>query len=71
MKANEIRELTLDEITARIKEDEENLMRLRLNHAVSSIERPSEIQRLRRTIARLKTILRERESEQASNEQAS
>ncbi len=71
MKTSEIRDLTLEEIQARIKEDQEDLMRLRLNHAVSSIERPSEIQQLRRTIARLKTILREREVEQQKNSQAS
>lgn len=61
MKAKEIRDLTTDEITARIAEEREELLRVRLNHAVSSIERPSEIQQLRRNIARLQTILRERE----------
>jgi len=66
MKAKEIRDLTSEEIVARIKDDEDKLMRLRLNHAVSSIERPSEIQQLRRTVARLKTIMREREQEQAN-----
>lgn len=71
MKATDIRDLTLEEIQARLKEDQENLMRMRLNHAVSSIERPSEIQRLRRSVARLKTILRERELEQQKNSQAS
>jgi len=71
MKASEIRELTTEEIVARIQEDEEELGRLRLNHAISSIERPSEIQQLRRTVARLKTILHERELEQTEDNQAS
>ena len=71
MKASEIRDLTLEEIQARIKEDTDSLMRLRLNHAVSSIERPSEINQLRRNVARLKTILAEREVEQKKNSQAS
>ncbi len=61
MKVGDIRELTTEEIIARIKDESENLTRLRLNHAVSSVERPSDIRELRRTIARLKTILRERE----------
>jgi large subunit ribosomal protein L29 len=70
MTAKEIRDLTDEEIVARIKEDREELLRMRLNHAVSAIERPSEIQRLRRTIARLSTILRERELQTADKQQA-
>jgi large subunit ribosomal protein L29 len=62
MKANEIRDLTTEEIVARIKEDQDKLLRLRLNHAVSAIESPSEIRALRRDIARLKTIVRERQT---------
>lgn len=69
MTAKEIRDLTDEEIVARIKEDREELLRIRLNHAVSSIERPSEIQRLRRTIARLSTILRERELQTADKQE--
>jgi len=65
MKNNEIRELTTEEIIARIKDDEEKLLHLRLNHAVSAIEKPSELRHLRRLIARLKTILTERQKQQA------
>lgn len=61
MKAKEIRDLSQKEIEARLKEEQELLLRLRLNHAVSSIENPSEIREARRMIARLKTILKERE----------
>ncbi|RMG30028.1 MAG: 50S ribosomal protein L29 [Bacteroidetes bacterium] len=61
MKAKEIRDLTTEEIRARLKDERGKLLRLRLNHAVSSIESPSEIQQTRRGIARLLTILRERE----------
>ncbi len=60
MKAKEIRDLTTGEIAARIKEEQEKLLRLRLNHAVSAIESPSQIRAIRREIARLKTIVRER-----------
>lgn len=68
MKAQEIRDLSLQEIQARLKEEVDQLLRLRLNHAVSSIENPSEIRDSRRTIARLKTILRERELAQQQSE---
>ncbi|MDP5171667.1 MAG: 50S ribosomal protein L29 [Bacteroidia bacterium] len=68
MKANEIRDLTTGEIVARIKEEQEKLLRLRLNHAVSAIESPSEIRAVRREIARLTTIVRERQTaEQNTN----
>ena len=68
MKAKEIRDLSLQEIEARLKEEQDQLLRLRLNHAVSSIENPSEIRESRRTIARLKTILAERRVAQQSSE---
>ncbi|MEO0467979.1 MAG: 50S ribosomal protein L29 [Bacteroidota bacterium] len=64
MKAKDIRELTTQEITARVSEEQDKLLRLNLNHAVSAIESPSEIRETRRTIAKLKTILRERQGEE-------
>jgi len=72
MKAKDIRELTTEEIQARLKDEADNLLRLRLNHAVSDIENPSEIRALRRNIARLKTILRQRQGEvsQTNTEEA-
>ncbi|MEO1451972.1 MAG: 50S ribosomal protein L29 [Bacteroidota bacterium] len=60
MTAKEIRDLTTAELQARLKDEQDHLLRLRLNHAVSSIETPSNIRDSRRTVARLKTILRER-----------
>ena len=56
------------EIEARLEAEKDNLLRLRLNHAVSAIESPSEIKRLRRTIARLNTILRQREMAEQSKQ---
>ena len=68
MKAKEIRDLTTAEIQARIKDVSDTLLRLRLNHAVSAIESPSEIQDARKTIARLKTILTERQLAEQDNQ---
>ena len=66
MKASEIRDLTTEEVQARLKDEREKLLRLRLNHAVSAIEIPADIQHTRRSVARLITILKERElAEQA------
>ena len=63
MKASEIRDLTTEEIVARLKEETEKLLRLKLNHAVSAVERPSDILNTRRNVARLKTILTQRSAE--------
>ncbi|MCD6354334.1 MAG: 50S ribosomal protein L29 [Prolixibacteraceae bacterium] len=67
MKTSEIKELTSKEIVERIQTEQENLIRLRLNHAVSPLENPFDIKESRTTIARLKTILRERELNENQN----
>ena len=61
MKVKEIRELTTDKIVAKIKEDKEELFNLRFQQATGNLEKPSRIRDLRHEVARLKTILRERE----------
>ena len=61
MKVNEIRNLTTDEIKAKIKESKEELFNLRFQQATGNLEKPSRIRDLRHTVARLKTVLRERE----------
>ena len=61
MKTSEIRELTTKEIVEKIQVGKENLVRLRLNHAVSPLDNPMKIKASKRNIARLKTILRQRE----------
>jgi large subunit ribosomal protein L29 len=61
MKAQEIREFDNSEITARLGELREELFRLRFKSATQQLENPRLIQNIRRDIARLETILRERE----------
>lgn len=61
MKTSEIKELTTKEIVEKIQVENENLVRLRLNHAVSPLDNPMKIKDAKRNIARLKTILRQRE----------
>ena len=62
MKANEIREMSLDDLRARIAELTEERFRLRFRSATESIENPMRFRALRRDIARLNTILREKEA---------
>ncbi|NNC85237.1 MAG: 50S ribosomal protein L29 [Bacteroidia bacterium] len=60
MKASIVKELTTDEIVDRIKEERENWKRMKLNHAVSPLENPLQLQTTRRFIARLETELKGR-----------
>ena len=61
MKQQVIRELTTPEVKERLVEEKQQLVKLKLNHAVSPIENPQKIKEQRRTVARLKTELRMRE----------
>ncbi|HEY8484508.1 MAG TPA: 50S ribosomal protein L29 [Longimicrobiales bacterium] len=61
MKPAEIRNLTDEEIRERIRQAQEELFRLRFRSATQPLENPALLRSLRRDIARMKTILRERE----------
>jgi large subunit ribosomal protein L29 len=61
MKAEEIREFENSEITARLGELREELFKLKFRSATMQLENPRLIRHIRRDIARLETILRERE----------
>ncbi|MGL4598454.1 MAG: 50S ribosomal protein L29 [Bacteroidia bacterium] len=65
MKQNEIAQMSITDLSARIVEESGVLAKLELNHAVSPIENPMKIRITRRVIARLKTELRKREIETA------
>ena len=61
MKTAEIKELTNAEIEERLSVESDNLSRLKLNHAISPLDNPSQIKVIRRRIARMMTELRRRE----------
>mgnify|MGYP003571917589 FL=1 len=67
MKVTEIKELTSKEIVERLQIEKENLVRLRMNHAVSPLDNPQKLKESKQNIARLKTILRERELNENQN----
>jgi large subunit ribosomal protein L29 len=60
MEQKVIRELTTGEILERLEEESRQLIKLKLNHAVSPLENPNKIKAYRKTIARLQTELRRR-----------
>jgi large subunit ribosomal protein L29 len=66
MKAEDIRELTDEEILERIRELREERFRLRFRSATMELENPKLLTEIRRDIARMKTVLRERELAQQS-----
>lgn len=61
MKNNEIRELKTEDIIKKIEELKEELFNLRFSQATGNLEKPSRLNELRKTVARLKTELRARE----------
>ena len=61
MQTEEIRQMSDDDIRALIAEKEEARFRLRFRGATETLDKPLELRWLRKDIARLKTILRERE----------
>jgi large subunit ribosomal protein L29 len=60
MKAKEIIDMPLDELKEKLELEEERMLKLKLNHAVSAIENPMVIRHKRRDIARIKTELQKR-----------
>jgi large subunit ribosomal protein L29 len=61
MKANELREMSDEQLELTRKESSENLFRLRIQSQTERLDAPSELRRSRRLIARIQTIQRERE----------
>jgi len=61
MKAFELRELSDTELVRRIQEEEENLANLRFHKVISQLENPMKLRLTRKDIARMKSILRERQ----------
>ncbi|MDR2292908.1 MAG: 50S ribosomal protein L29 [Prevotellaceae bacterium] len=62
MKTAEIREMTINDLTERIETEKANLLTMKMNHAVSPIENTSKIRNLRRDIARMLTVLQQRQT---------
>jgi large subunit ribosomal protein L29 len=60
MKVAEIRELTVDDLRAREKELDDQLFRLRIQKSMGQLEAPARVAGVRRDLARVKTILREK-----------
>lgn len=63
MTNEEIRKLSNEELAKKIDESKAELFNLRLSQASGNLEKPSRIRELRKLVARMKTVLKERELE--------
>jgi large subunit ribosomal protein L29 len=61
MKIAEIREIATNELAERIEAEVANYNQMVLNHSISPLDNPAQIKKLRRTIARMKAELHQRE----------
>jgi large subunit ribosomal protein L29 len=64
MEQDVIRELSTADLIERLEDETKQLVKLKLNHAVSPLENPNKIKAYRKIVARIKTELRKRELEE-------
>ena len=69
MKLNEIREKNIEELNAELISKKEELFNLRFQHAINQLDNPQKIVDTRKTIARLMTVIREKEIQAAKDAQ--
>ena len=67
MKPRELRDLSVDELAGKEKEFREEEFRLRFKHATGQLDKTARLRKLRRDIARVKTIIREKEASSMTN----
>jgi large subunit ribosomal protein L29 len=60
-KTEELRDLTVDELESRARDLDDQLFRLRLQKSMGQLESPAKLRTSRRDLARVKTIIREKE----------
>ena len=65
MKIHEIKEMKSDELVKRIEEEEKNLIDLRFAHQLKQLTNTAKLNLVKKDIARLKTVLKERQSEKS------
>ena len=65
-KMEEFRKLSTEELNNKIKENKEELFNLRFQQATGNLEKPVRLRELRKEVAKMKTIIRERELEEVN-----
>ena len=64
MKANEVRNMSASELEAKLTELKKDLFFLRMQHATNQLDNPVKISMVKKDIARVQTIIREKQLEQ-------
>ena len=62
MKAQKIRDMSADELVVKLGELKKDLFNLRLQHATNQLDNPTKIADVKKDIARVKTIIREKQA---------
>ena len=68
MKMNEIRKLNTSELTKKVEENKKELFNLKFSASTGNLEKPHRIKELRHEVAKIKTVIRERELELSKEE---
>ena len=68
MKVSEIRKLSSDEISKKVTETKKELLNLRIKNATGALDKSSKLKELRKDVARMLTVLKERENSTGGNE---
>ena len=66
MKVTELRELSTEELQSKLADLKQELFNLRFQHAINQLDKPKKIADVKKTIARVKTIIHERELEDSA-----
>jgi large subunit ribosomal protein L29 len=66
MKVGEVRDLAVDELRAREKDLDDQLFRLRIQKSMGQLEAPAKVREVRKDLARIKTVLRQKELQAAT-----
>ena len=62
MKAKELKNLSVEELTKKLEELKKDLFMLRMQHATNQLDNPMRLNAVKKDIARIKTIIREKET---------
>lgn len=61
MKATELKQLSLEELKNKLLQEQDALLKLKMAHAITPIENPMRIREARKVVARIQTVIRQKE----------
>ncbi len=68
LKMNDIRKLTTEDLEKKVNENKKELFNLKFSASTGNLEKPHRIKELRREVAKIKTVIRERELDNSKEE---